>query len=158
MIDGLKLTFTGEELRRLLDKRIRQHDQMADRWTREQERTKDDETEDAPLLPSHMCEHEAERHAWRSRVLAFIREHIEAGETYRLESSALTFGELLPAMPESLAQEEYEERTAVGFHLSRISKTLDRLAAATSDFLYRQDVAHGGAAADATAEAQQTLA
>ena len=120
MIDGLKLTFTGEELRRLLDKRIRQHDQLADRWTREAARTRTNTKHDAALLPSHICENEGERHAWRSRVLAFIRDHIEANETYRLDSTALAFGELLPAMPESLAQEEYEQRTAARPSLGRM--------------------------------------
>lgn len=139
MIDGLKLAFTGEELRRLLDKRIRQHEQLADRWTREQARTADDETDDAPVLPSHMCENESERHLWRSRVLAFIRDHIEAGETYRLDSSALEFGEFLPAMPEWLTQQKYEERTAVGFGIGRLTKTVDRLAAMATAALYRLD-------------------
>ena len=120
MIDGLKLTFTGEELRRLLDKRIRQHDQLADRWTREAARTRTGTSHGATLLPSHICEHETDRHAWRSRVLAFIREHIEANETYRLDSTALAFEELLPAMPESLAQEEYEQRTAARPRLGRM--------------------------------------
>lgn len=163
MIDGLKLTFTGEELRRLLDKRIRRHEQMADHWTREQTRTPEDESDDAPLLPAHMCENESERHAWRSRVLAFIRDHIEAGEIYRLDSADLEFGELLPATPEPLAQQEYEERTAVGFGLGRLAKTLDHLATAATALLYRHESPHArGAESDGargeTGAVQQALA
>ena len=45
MIDGLKLTFSGEELRKVLDQRIASHLRGAERWRRELSRTKDDETE-----------------------------------------------------------------------------------------------------------------
>jgi len=139
MIDGLKLTFSGEELRTLLDARIQQHEQRADRWTRERSRTPEEATEDEPLLPEHMCENEAERHTWRSRVLTFIRDHIESTETYRLDSAALESGELLPAIPEWLAQQEYEERTAVGFNLGRLTKSVDGLAGTATELLSRQN-------------------
>jgi hypothetical protein len=135
MIDGLKLTFSGAELRTLLDVRIQEHVQRADRWRREETRTEEDASEDAPLLPSHMCENEAERHVWRSSVLAFIRDHVEAGETYRLDAAALEFGELLPATPGWLAQDEYEERTAVGFRLERLTKTVDGLVTTMNHWL-----------------------
>ena len=36
----------------------------------------------------------------------------------------LRFGELLPEEPGWLEQEEYEERTSVGFHLERLSKKI----------------------------------
>ena len=136
MIDGLKLTFSGAELRTLLDVRIQEHVQRADWWRREETRTEEDASEDAPLLPSHMCENEAERHAWRSSVLAFIRDHVEAGETYRLDAAALEFGELLPVMPGWLAQDEYEKQTAVGFGLERLTKTVDGLATTTRGLLH----------------------
>jgi hypothetical protein len=45
MIDGLKLTFTGEELRKLLEERMADHGRCAERWRREQSRTKENETE-----------------------------------------------------------------------------------------------------------------
>ncbi len=138
MIDGLKLTFSGDELRTLLDDRIRDHEEEADRWTREENRTKADETEEAPLLPTEMCEYEAERHRWRVSVLTFIRDHLEPGETYRLDSTALDFGELLPPMPADVAQQEYEERTAVGFHFERLVKTIDRLVATASGLLWHR--------------------
>ena len=122
MIEGLKLTIPGEKLRMLLDERIHHHQRCADRWAHEQTRTPSDQTEDNPLLPDHMCSHEEERHRWRTDVLSFIRDHIEIGETYRLAQADLDFGELLPSTPECLAQEDFEDRTRVGFALERIAK------------------------------------
>ena len=124
MIDGLKLTMSGEELRTLIDEGVRRHERRASRWTRETLRTKDDETEDAPLLPQHMCENEAERHTWRASVLTFIRDHIDAAETYRLCVADLDAGDLLPEKPGWLEQDEYEERTRIGFNLERLVKSM----------------------------------
>ena len=132
MIDGLKLTFTGEELRRLLEARIASHNMSADRWRSEQSRTPESETEDAPLLPGHICEHETERHEWRASVLEFIRSHIEQQATYRLGAADLEFGELLPPKPAWIEQEDYEERTAVGFHLERLTKHVGELACSSA--------------------------
>jgi hypothetical protein len=127
MIDGLKLTISGEELRTLLEERIADHDRSAEHWRREQTRTQEDETEDAPLLPEHMCGNEEERHVWRAEVLGFIRDHIAAQETYRLGAADLEFGELLPAKPGWIEQDEYEERRAVGFQLERLTKRVGEL-------------------------------
>ena len=127
MIDGLKLTFSGEELRTLLDDRIADHNGAADHWRREQARTPESQTEDAPLLPEHICEYEEERHVWRAEVLEFIRDHLDPQETYRLSAADLEFGELLPSKPGAIAQEDYEERTAVGFQLERLTKRLGEL-------------------------------
>lgn len=127
MIDGLKVTLTGEQIRRALDERIREHERQAERWKRELTRTPEDQTEECPCLPDHMCENEAERQEWRADVLEFIRDHIEPGEIYRLSETDLEFGELLPQKPGWLEQEEYEERTAVGFHLGRIAKEVRHL-------------------------------
>ena len=57
-----------------------------------------------------------------SAVLEFIRDRIESAEVHRLGEADLRFGELLPEKPGWLEQEEYEERTSVGFHLERLSK------------------------------------
>src|SRR5262245_14211228 len=130
MIDGLKLTITGEELRSLLDDQIDSHRRHADHWKREQERTPDQETDDEPLLPDHMCANEAERHEWRAEVLEFVRDHIDTTETYRLGEADLAFGELLPDKPGWLEQDEYEERTKVGFQLERLTKTAGELTTA----------------------------
>jgi hypothetical protein len=122
MIDGFRLTIPGEELRRLLEKRVDDHRRRADRWKREQARTPDDQTEDAPLLADHICENEADRHDWRAAVLEFIRDRVEPAEVYRLGEADLLFGELLPEKPGWLEQAEYEERTGVAFNLERLAK------------------------------------
>ena len=83
-----------------------------------------EQTEDEPLLPEHMCEHEARGHEWRADVLGFIRDHIEAAEVYRLGEPDLLFGELLPAKPWAIEQEGYEERTSIGFNLERLTKNV----------------------------------
>jgi hypothetical protein len=127
MIDGLKLTISGEELRTLIDEAVRRHEQQAERWTGETLRTEDDETEEAPLLPQHMCENEAERQTWRASVLTFIRDHIDATETYRLCIADLEAGDLLPEKPGWLEQDEYEERTRIGFNLERLVKSVSSL-------------------------------
>jgi hypothetical protein len=134
MIDGLKVTVSGKELRALLEKGIGRHEQQASRWTHETVRTSDDETEEAPLLPQNMCENEAQRHMWRAGVLAFMRDHIDAGETYRLEAADLEYGELLPAKPGSLEQDEYEERTGIGFSLERFVRPVGTATGVTAAF------------------------
>jgi hypothetical protein len=103
-IQGLTLTMTGAELRERLTDRISSHRECARRWKREEARTPE------------------ERQEWRAKVLRFIHDHIESAETYRLGEADLAFGELLPAKPGWLEQDEYEERTAVGFQLERLVK------------------------------------
>lgn len=126
-VDGLKLRFTGEEVRALLDERIDAHRQRAERWEREQARTPEEETEEAPLLPDHLCEHEATRYRWRVERLEFIREHVDGSAEYLLSEADLQFAELLPQKPGSLQQEEYEERTGVAFNLERLTKRLGEI-------------------------------
>ena len=77
MINGLQSTIPGEEVRRLLAQRM---DERAVWWKREQARTPEEQTEDEPLMPEHICENEAERHEWRGAVLEFIRDRIESAE------------------------------------------------------------------------------
>jgi hypothetical protein len=126
-IDGLKLTLTGKQVQDLLQERIEAHEGRSEWWKHEQARTPEDQTEDAPLLPEHMCEHEAERHAWRAEVLTFVRDHLDAFEVYRLGANDLEFGELLPEKPGSVEQVDYEERTRIGFQLERLTKRLGEL-------------------------------
>ena len=122
MINGLQLTIPGEEVRQLLEQRIEGLRRRAEWWKREQARSPEEQTEDEPVLPEHICENEAERHEWRAAVLEFFRDRIESAEVYRLGEADLRCGELLPEKPGWLEQEEYEERTSVGFHLERLSK------------------------------------
>ena len=127
MIEGLMLTIPGEELRRLLEQRVVDHHRRADWWKREQARAPEEQTEEQPLLPEQICETESERHEWRAAVLGFIRDHIDSAEVYRLSEADLEFGELLPETPGSIEQEEYEERTRVGFQLERLSKNVGQI-------------------------------
>jgi hypothetical protein len=138
MIEGLKLTVTGEDLRTLLEARVAHHERCVAHWEREKARTPDEQTEEAPLLPDEMCANEAERHEWRAEVLTFIRDHIESAETYRLSAADLEFGELLPAKPGWLEQEDYEERTRTGFALERMTKAVDGVAGAAAGLLWRR--------------------
>ena len=101
MIDGLKMMVTGEELQTLLAQRMEQHERSAERWRCELERRPEEQTDEQPVLPEHMCAYEAERHEWRVDVLGFIRDHIDASEVYRLGEEDLAFGELLPEEPAS---------------------------------------------------------
>jgi hypothetical protein len=126
-IDGLKLKVMGNELRELLERRMHYHERCAERWRHEQTRMPEEETEDAPLLPDHMCANEQERHEWRRDVLAFIRDHIDASKTYRLCDADLAFGELLPQRPGWMEQDEYEREISIGFNLERLTKEIGRV-------------------------------
>lgn len=122
MIDGLKVTLTGEELRRLLDARAAERRAAAARWEAERDRGPETQTEESPLFPEHMCENEAEREEWRAEVLTFLRDHLDPSEVYRLDLADLESAELLPAKPGWLEQDEYERSTQIGFSRERIAK------------------------------------
>jgi hypothetical protein len=91
VIDGLMLTVPGEKLRGLLEQRMHEHKRRADWWRQQQARTAEEQTEEEPLLPDHICANEAERHDWRADVLGFIRDHINAAAAYRLGEADLAF-------------------------------------------------------------------
>ena len=59
-----------------------------------------------------------------SAGLGFIRDHTDSAESYRLAEEDLGFAELLPEKPAWIQQEEYEERTSVGFQLERLTKSV----------------------------------
>jgi hypothetical protein len=139
MIDGLKHTLTGQELRAMLDEGIERQQPSADRWKHEQQRNPEDETDEDPCLPEHMCENECERHEWRAEVLEFIRDHIDPSEVYRLGSADLEFGELLPPKPGWVEQQEYEERTSIGFNLERLTKEMGHLPSALAHIGHAND-------------------
>ncbi len=123
-VDGLRVTISGARLEKMLEEGVQVHRDRAEWWKHEAARTPEEQTEDEPLLPTHMCENEAERRVWYAEVLEFLRDHIEPAATYRLGRADLEFGELLPDKPGWMEQEEYEERTAAGFHLGRIAKRI----------------------------------
>ena len=117
MIDGLKLTMTGEELRTLIEGRVAEHQLKAARWIEEAARTPADESPETPLLPEHICENEATRHEWRAERLIFLRDHLDPSEVYRLGEEDLEFGELVPEEPELLGPDDSED---LGRHARRI--------------------------------------
>jgi hypothetical protein len=143
-IEGLKLTMRGVEVRKLLEERIDEHQRRADRWKREQARTPEQQTEDEPLLPDHMCANEAELHEWRAMVLTFIHDHIDSADVYRLTEADLAFAELLPEKPAWLEQHEYEERNRVGFQLERLTNGVGALM--PSGFALTSGAEHGQSA------------
>jgi hypothetical protein len=125
MVEGLRLTIAGQEVRTLLQQRIDDLQERAARWSKAAS-GEDDDTDQSGQVPEHICEHETERLLWRVQVLEFLRDHVDPDQSYLVGPADLAFGELLPPKPESVEQVEYEERTAVGFHLGQLSKTVDR--------------------------------
>jgi len=128
MIEGFRLTISGEELRRLLDERMADHGDSVDRWKRELARTPAGEPADEVFVPDHICENEIDRHEWRAEVLAFLRDHVDPSEVYPVGEADLAFAELLPQKPGWMEQLEYEERTRVGFTLERLVREVRGLA------------------------------
>jgi hypothetical protein len=49
MIDGLKLTMAGAEIRKLIDERIDCHRRSIERWRRELARTAEEQTDENPV-------------------------------------------------------------------------------------------------------------
>lgn len=134
MIEGLKLTMTGKELRDRLERRIHEHVQRAERWKRELTRTAAEQTMEEPLLPDQMCENEAEREEWHVEVLTFILDHVEEEETYRLGQTDLAFGELLPDKPDWMEQEEFENEASTRFGFEQLTKEVRNLHFRGRDF------------------------
>jgi len=124
MIEGLKLTMTGEELRKRLAERVKHHEKLVEHYEREAKREPDPKDEYDFVLPEHMCEFEQELHQWRAETLAYIREHLEGGEVYRLGPADLEFGEILPQKPGIVEQDEFERENRVGFSMERIAKEI----------------------------------
>ena len=97
MIEGLKLTMTGEQLRKRLAERVKQHQRLAEHYKREATREPDPNVEYDCVLPEHMCEYEQEFHGWRAecqaakRWLLSCRPHPEwARETRPVRSGGYT--------------------------------------------------------------------
>ena len=124
MIDGLKLTMTGEELRERLRERVERHRRIVAHYEHEATREPDPKVEYDYVLPQQMCEYEQELHGWRAEVLEYVRDHIERGEVYRLAAADLEFGEILPETPGAVEQEKYEREERIGFSMERIAKEI----------------------------------
>ncbi|MGQ0732769.1 MAG: hypothetical protein ACT4QD_03835 [Acidobacteriota bacterium] len=93
MIDGLKLTMTGVELKSRLEERIACHAHHAAECARQLHAP---DAADEELLPEAMLEHEIERAHGQIEALTLIRDYIVADEVYRLGEYDLYFADLLP--------------------------------------------------------------
>jgi len=109
VVDGLRLTITGGELRRLLDDRIAEHERSAAYWKRELIRAAGEQADEGAGQNEETFANEAVRHEWRIDVLAFIRDHVEPLHTYCIDRSDLIFAELLPMKP-WFVEKEAEDR------------------------------------------------
>src|SRR5688500_9591850 len=107
MIEGLTLTMTGHDIRSRMDARVKYHESVVDHYRREAKRKPDPKDEYDFVMPEHMCEYEQEFHQWRAETLAYIREHVEGGEIYRLGPDDVEFGEILPQKPGVVEQDEF---------------------------------------------------
>lgn len=94
MIDGLKLTMSGGELRELLEARIGWHRGRALDYARELQRQDEDESVEI-RLPEHIVEHMRDEHESRADTLALIRDHLIEGELYLLGQEDLIFAEMI---------------------------------------------------------------
>ena len=114
IIDGLKLTMSGSELRALLIDAGKARVRLADHWKREAARAPDEKRSGGKArLPERVCEMEAERQEWRADVLAFLKEHVDPTATYCLGRDDLEFGDLLPEEPDWLEESDLFDERAV---------------------------------------------
>jgi hypothetical protein len=90
MIDGLKLTVTGEGLIGMLNTRIRVH------HTRARDNAMLLKDHVAGNVPENVLEREIDQSTDRIEALTLIRDHIVANETYLLGEFDLRFADLLP--------------------------------------------------------------
>jgi len=93
VIDGLKVTMTGIELRRKLDERIQSHAKTAARYAK---LLKEPNPGDQASMPQHLMEGEIERAHDQIETLTLLRDYIATDEVYRLGELDLRFADLLP--------------------------------------------------------------
>jgi hypothetical protein len=94
VIDGLKLTMTGMQLRANLETRIRSHQSEIRRMSK-QLKNPNRSIEECPY-PDSVLEGEIRRAERQIDVLTFICDYIVADEVYRLGEFDLRFADLLP--------------------------------------------------------------
>lgn len=93
MIEGLKLTMTGVELRAKLDERIQSHARNATHYAK---LLKEPDPKDEEPFPESVMEGEIEKAHDQIETLTLIRDYIIADEVYRLGEFDLRFADLLP--------------------------------------------------------------
>ena len=114
VVDGLKLTMTGVELRAMLVDAAKARVRLADHWKKEAARAHDDKKGGGKSrLPGRVCEKEAERQEWRADMLTFLNDHVDASATYWLGRDDLEFGDLLPEEPDWMEEDELFGERAV---------------------------------------------
>lgn len=94
VIDGLKVTMTGAQLRHEIELRIQWHHREAQRWSKLLE-APNRSIDDYPGSDD-MLEHELRKTRARIEALTFIRDYIALDEVYRLGEFDLRFADLLP--------------------------------------------------------------
>lgn len=100
MIDGLKLTISGEEIRDLLAARIRTHEERAARLTEELTKSPVEERSRRERFRALVRTNRPEWHEWRATMLRFIREHVQPTEYYALDEGDVAFAELVADEPD----------------------------------------------------------
>ena len=127
MVTGIRVAFTGEEIREALHGRIEAARQRAERWKYEAGRPLENQTIEEPVLPTHICINEERRALWRADVLAVIHERINRSEVYLLSKRELDFLGLLPPKPPLLGPYDLEDESREGFTIERIDTGTERL-------------------------------
>ena len=119
VIDGLKLTMTGEEVIDLLDLAIARREERI-RCARAEIEGKVELPETPYVqLPAEIVEDEIFEHQHRIAILTMIREHIVPLEVYLLGRRDLRFGEMWPVR-------ECAESVLDPAHLRWVTRPIDR--------------------------------
>lgn len=101
MIDGLKITMRGEELKQKIGERIAHHNDEVRRFKAELARTPLEHTSDRPFLSASYCRSEMGRHSGRVTVLTLISSYLLADEVYLLNETDLRSADLWPGVESS---------------------------------------------------------
>lgn len=119
VIDGLKLTMTGEEVIELLDRAIARREERI-RCARAEIDGKVELPESPYVqLPAEVVEDEIYEHEHRIAMLTMIREHIVPLEVYLLGRRDLRFGEMWPLR-------QYAESMLDPAHVRWVTRPIDR--------------------------------
>jgi hypothetical protein len=90
MLRRVQITIKGEELRRRINEAIREREGKLAALDGRIKAREGDQPDDVRV---------ALEEEWQAEVLAFLRDHIEPEEVYRLGKGDLEFGDLLPEKP-----------------------------------------------------------
>jgi hypothetical protein len=99
MIDGLKLTMKGSELKGRVAERIRDHRDTIQRYRKARDRKPDEQTDAEPCLPEQLCDYEIACCEYSIEKLTLILDHLNEAESYLLGRRDLKFADLLPDPP-----------------------------------------------------------